>query len=70
MFVATRVLETEQRVGTADNDINALKNNGSISKGYSVNHFLNDTNAWYLVTDVPNGMSLLQSRGAEHVDGW
>lgn len=56
MFVATRVLETEQRVGTADNDINALKNNGSISKGYSVNHFLNDTNAWYLVTDVPNGM--------------
>ena len=56
MFVATRILETEQRVGTADNDINALKNNGSISKGYSVNHFLNDTNAWYLVTDVPNGM--------------
>jgi hypothetical protein len=56
MFVATRILETEQRVGTADNDINALKNNGSIPKGYSVNHFLNDTNAWYLVTDVPNGM--------------
>jgi hypothetical protein len=56
MFVATRLLETEQRVGTADNDINALKNNGSIPGGYTVNHFLTDTNAWFLTTDVPNGM--------------
>jgi hypothetical protein len=55
-FVATRLLETEQRVGTTDNDINALKNNGSIPEGYSVNHFLTDTNAWFLTTDVPNGM--------------
>jgi len=55
-FVATRLLETELRVGTADNDINAIKNNGSISEGYCVNHFLTDTNAWFLTTDVPNGM--------------
>ena len=56
MFVATRLLETEGRVGTADNDINALRNNGSIPEGYSVNHYLTDSNAFYLITDVPNGM--------------
>ena len=56
MFVATRLLETELRVGTTDNDINALKNNGSIPEGYAVNHFLTDTNGWFLLTDVPNGM--------------
>jgi hypothetical protein len=55
-FVATRLLETELRVGTADNDINAIKNNGSIPEGYTINHFLTDTNAWFLTTDVPNGM--------------
>jgi hypothetical protein len=55
-FVATRLLETSLRVGTADNDINALKNNGSIPEGYTINHFLTDTNAWFLTTDVPNGM--------------
>jgi phage major head subunit gpT-like protein len=55
-FVATRLLETELRVGTADNDINAIKNNGSIPEGYTVNHFLTDSNGWYLTTDVPNGM--------------
>ena len=56
MFVATRLLETSLRVATADNDINALKNNGSIPEGYTVNHFVTDTNAWYLTTDVPNGL--------------
>ncbi len=56
MFVATRLLETELRVGTTDNDINALKNNGSIPEGYTVNHFLTDPNAWFLLTDVPNGL--------------
>lgn len=56
MFVATRLLETNLRVATADNDINALKNNGSIPGGYSVNHFLTDPNAWFLTTDVPNGL--------------
>ena len=55
-FVATRLLETNLRVGTTDNDINAIKNNGSIPEGYTVNHFLTDTNAWFLTTDVPNGM--------------
>jgi len=56
MFVATRLLETELRVGTNNNDINALKNNGSIPEGYTVNHFLTATNAWFLTTDVPNGL--------------
>jgi hypothetical protein len=56
MFVATRLLETSLRVGTTDNDINALKTNGSIPEGYTVNHFLTDTNAWFLKTDVPNGL--------------
>ena len=55
-FVATRLLETNLRVGTADNDINALKNNGSIPEGYTINHYLTDTNAWFLCTDVPNGL--------------
>ena len=55
-FVATRLLETELRVGTADNDLNALKNNGSIPEGFTINNFLTDTNAWFLCTDVPNGM--------------
>jgi Mu-like prophage major head subunit gpT len=56
MFVATRLLETELRVGTNNNDINAIKNNGSVSEGYTVNHFLTDPNAWFLTTDVPNGL--------------
>jgi hypothetical protein len=55
-FVATRLLETNLRVGTNDNDINALKNNGSIPEGYTINHWLTDTNAWFLTTDVPNGL--------------
>jgi len=55
-FVSTRLLETELRVGTTDNDVNAIKNNGSIPGGYSINHFLTDANGWYLTTDVPNGM--------------
>ena len=55
-FVATRILETELRVGTTDNDINALKNNGTIPGGYTINHWLTDPNAWFLTTDVPNGL--------------
>lgn len=55
-FVATRLLETELRVSTADNDINALKNNGSIPEGYTINHYLTDADAYFLTTDVPNGM--------------
>ena len=56
MFVADRLLKTEGRVGTADNDINALKQMGSIPGGTTVNNFLTDTNAWFLTTDVPNGL--------------
>jgi len=69
-FVATRLLETVQRVGTADNDINALKSNGSIPEGYSINHFLTDTNAWFLNTDVPNGLKhFVRSPLANSMDG-
>jgi hypothetical protein len=60
MFVAKRLLDTELRVSTADNDINALKQMGTISGGYTVNHFLTDTNAWFLTTDVPNGMKMFE----------
>ena len=55
-FVATRLLETEGRVSTADNDLNALRSNGSIPEGYAINHYLTDTDAWFLMTDVPNGL--------------
>jgi hypothetical protein len=69
-FVATRLLETELRVGTNDNDINAIKNNGSIPEGYTINHFLTDTNAWFLTTDVPNGMKhFVRSPLANSMDG-
>jgi hypothetical protein len=57
-FVATRFLETELRVDTADNTVNAIKSNGSIPQGYAVNHWLTDTNAWFLKTDVPNGLKM------------
>jgi hypothetical protein len=70
MFVATRLLETELRVGTSDNDINAIKTNGSIPEGYTVNHFLTDTNGWYLTTDVPNGLKhFVRTPMAQNMDG-
>ena len=69
-FVATRLLETEGRVGTADNDLNALRNNGSIPEGYTVNHYLTDTNAWFLTTDVPNGLKhFVRTPLANSMDG-
>jgi hypothetical protein len=69
-FVATRLLETELRVGTADNDVNALKTNGSIPEGYRVNHFLTDPDAWFLITDVPNGLKhFVRSAMATSMDG-
>ena len=55
-FVATRLLETKLRTGTTDNDVNAIENNGSIPGGYTINNYLTDTNAWFLLTDVPNGL--------------
>jgi hypothetical protein len=61
-FVATRVLETELRPGTADNDINALRTNGVIPDGYSINHYITTSNKkeWFIITDVPNGMKMFQ----------
>jgi hypothetical protein len=62
-FVATRLLDTEGRVGTADNDLNALRNNGSIPEGYTVNHYLTDTDAWFLTTaDFDTGNSRYKAR--------
>ena len=57
-FIATRILQSDLRTGTADNDLNALRNNGSIPEGFTVNHYLTDTNAFFLTTDVPNGMKM------------
>jgi len=56
MFVAKRLLDTDLRVATADNDINAIKAMGAIPEGYTVNHFLTDNNGWFIKTDVPNGL--------------
>jgi hypothetical protein len=58
MFVATRLLETELRTATTNNDINALKQMNVIPDGRAINHFLTDTNAWFLTTDVPNGLKM------------
>jgi hypothetical protein len=70
MFVAKRLLDTELRVSTADNDINAIKQMGAIPEGYAVNHFLTDTNAWFLTTDVPNGLKhFVRSPLANSMDG-
>jgi len=54
-FVADRLLDTPGRTGTADNDINAIRNMGMLPQGYAVNHFLTDTDAWFVKTDVPDG---------------
>jgi hypothetical protein len=70
MFVAKRLLDTELRVGTTDNDINAIKQMGAIPGGYTVNHFLTDTNGWYLTTDVPNGLKhFVRSPLSQSMDG-
>jgi len=70
MFVATRILQSEGRPATADNDINAIRSNGTIPEGYSVNHYLTDTNSWYLITDVPNGMKHFERAALENsMDG-
>ena len=70
MFVATRLLQTEQRTGTADNDLNAIRSNGSIPEGFVVNHYLTDTDAFFLTTDVPNGMKMfVRTPMATSMDG-
>ena len=55
-FTAERLMKSAGRVGTADNDINAVRSMGMVPQGYVVNNFLTDTDAFYLITDVPNGM--------------
>jgi len=55
-FVAARVMQSELRPGTADNDINALRSSGVVPGGTIVNHYLTDTDAWFLLTDIPNGL--------------
>ena len=55
-FTAERILKSQGRTGTADNDINAIKNMGMVPQGFVVNHYLVDTDAWFIKTDVPNGM--------------
>ena len=57
-FTAERLMKTTLRPGTADNDINAIKSMGMIPEGYAVNHFLTDTDAWFLMTDAPNGLKM------------
>ena len=70
MFVATRLLQTGQRTGTADNDLNAIRSNGSIPEGFVVNHYLTDTDAFFLTTDVPNGMKMfVRTPMATSMDG-
>tara|TARA_Y100001951_G_scaffold102812_1_gene110218 strand:- start:16 stop:930 length:915 start_codon:yes stop_codon:yes gene_type:complete len=64
-FVATRLLESNYRVGTADNDVNAIVTNGVIPEGYAVNHYLTDTNAFFLTTDVPDGMKHFERTAME-----
>jgi hypothetical protein len=59
-FTAERLMKTENRVGTADNDINAIRSMGMIPQGYVINNFLTDTDAFYIVTDVPNGMKYFE----------
>jgi len=59
-FVAERLMKSPGRTGTADNDINAVVSMGMVPQGYRVNNFLTDTDSWYIVTDVPNGMKMFQ----------
>ena len=57
-FTAERLMKTQGRVGTADNDINAIASMGMVPQGYRVNNYLTDTDAFYIITDVPNGMKM------------
>ena len=59
-FTADRLMNSQNRTGTADNDINALRNMGMIPGGYSINHYFTDPDAFYIITDVPNGMKHME----------
>jgi hypothetical protein len=60
MFTADRIMKSTLRVGTADNDINAVRNMGMVPQGYTVNHYLTDPDAWFIKTDAPNGMKMFE----------
>ena len=59
-FTAERLMKSTLRVGTADNDVNAIKSMGMLPEGYSVNHYLTDVNAWFIITDAPNGLKMFE----------
>ena len=59
-FTAERLMKSTLRTGTADNDVNAIKSMGMLPEGYSVNHYLTDVNAWFIITDAPNGLKMFQ----------
>lgn len=62
-FTAERLMKSQGRVGTADNDVNAIVSMGMIPQGYRINNFLTDTDAFYILTDVPNGMKYFERAG-------
>jgi hypothetical protein len=64
-FIAKRLLASPYRPGTGDNDINALKDMDSVPEGYTVNHYLTDPDAWFLLTDVPDGLKMFQRVGLQ-----
>ena len=60
VFVAERLLQSQLRTGTGDNDINAVRSSGMVHGGYVVNHYLTDSDAWFLKTDAPNGLKVFE----------
>lgn len=63
MFIASRILDSELRSGTADNDVNALKHGNYLPGGFHVNHYLTDTDAWFVKTNCPDGLKTFERRG-------
>lgn len=66
-FEACRILESTLRVGTANNDVNAIRKKGLLPDGYVINHYLTDTDAWFVKTDAPNGMTWFDREAVEFV---
>ena len=68
-FTAERLMKSQGRTGTADNDINAIASMGMIPQGYRVNNYLTDTDAFYIITDVPNGMKMFSKSSIDNCNG-
>tara|TARA_R110000824_G_scaffold10331_4_gene45763 strand:- start:1863 stop:2783 length:921 start_codon:yes stop_codon:yes gene_type:complete len=62
-FTATRLLNSQYKTGVADNDISAIVHNNTVRDGYTINHYLTDVNAWFLTTDIPNGLKYFERVG-------